>query len=323
MSPRLSSVSRRAFLTRTVLTTTAGAAAMAAAPTTAAAIGRAAIGPIVRRGSTRMRVGLAAYSMRTFLQAKPGSPASTSGRAMDLLGFIDWAATLDTDAVELTSYYFPETVTPAYLNEIKRRCHLNGLDISGGAIRNNFTLPPGPELENLVHPSRHLAESLCRDRRTGDSGVRGDPAERRVGGAGHPQRHHQPEARLRNGRDPWRHPRSREPRLPHQHRPHAADRPRRRLAVVRGEPRFGQRRGGRSLRGAGEDRPLRRQRAGEGRSRPRRRAPVPPTSPGSSTCSPRPGSAATSSWNTRRNPTRTRRCRSTCAELRAAITARS
>jgi sugar phosphate isomerase/epimerase len=148
MSPRLSSVARRAFLTRTVLTTTAGAAAMAAAPATAAAIGRAAIGPIVRRGSTRMRVGLAAYSMRTFLQAKPGSPASTSGRAMDLLGFIDWAATLDTDAVELTSYYFPETVTPAYLNEIKRRCHLNGLDISGGAIRNNFTLPPGPELES-------------------------------------------------------------------------------------------------------------------------------------------------------------------------------
>jgi sugar phosphate isomerase/epimerase len=80
--------------------------------------------------------------MRTFLEAKPGTP-----RAMDLLGFIDWAATLDTDAVELTSYYFPETVTRDYLNEIKRRCHVNGLDISGGAIRNNFTLPAGPELE--------------------------------------------------------------------------------------------------------------------------------------------------------------------------------
>lgn len=89
-----------------------------------------------------MRVGLAAYSMRDFLQAKPG----TKG-AMDLVGFVDWAATLDTDAVELTSYFFPETVTRDYLHELKRRCHLNGLDISGGAIRNNFTMPAGPELE--------------------------------------------------------------------------------------------------------------------------------------------------------------------------------
>jgi sugar phosphate isomerase/epimerase len=89
-----------------------------------------------------MRVGLAAYSMRDFLQARPG----TKG-ALDLGGFIDWAATLDTDAVELTSYFFPEQVTPDYLHGLKRRCHINGLDISGGAIRNNFTLPPGPELE--------------------------------------------------------------------------------------------------------------------------------------------------------------------------------
>lgn len=124
--------SRRRFLTHTV-----GLAALGAAATPAEAIG-----PIARRGSTRMRIGLAAYSMRTYLQAKAGATG-----AMDLLGFVDWAATLDTDAVELTSYFFPEKVTRDYLNEIKRRCHLNGLDISGGAIRNNFTLPPGPELE--------------------------------------------------------------------------------------------------------------------------------------------------------------------------------
>jgi sugar phosphate isomerase/epimerase len=144
MSPTSSRarLSRRRFLTRSALTTAAGAVALSASPTP-----MSAMGPVVRRGPTRMRVGLAAYSMRTFLQAKPGAAG-----AMDLLGFIDWSATQDTDAVELTSYYFPEQVTPAYLNEIKRRCHLNGLDISGGAIRNNFTLPPGPELEKwFVH----------------------------------------------------------------------------------------------------------------------------------------------------------------------------
>jgi sugar phosphate isomerase/epimerase len=117
---------------------------VAAAASAAASVPRAALAmkPLVRQGAPRMRVGLAAYSMRDFLRARPG----TKG-AMDLGGFIDWAATLDTDAVELTSYFFPEQVTPDYLHGLKRRCHINGLDISGGAIRNNFTLPPGPELE--------------------------------------------------------------------------------------------------------------------------------------------------------------------------------
>ncbi len=114
---------------------------------------RASAAPIARAGKSQLRVGLAAYSMRQYLQAKPG----TKG-AMDLLGFIDYAATLGVDAVELTSYYFPATFDRAYLNEVKRRCHVNGLDISGGAIRNNFTLPDGdPELAKwLAHTDTWL-----------------------------------------------------------------------------------------------------------------------------------------------------------------------
>lgn len=131
-------ISRRAFLSASA------AAAADASLRRAEPMGHPALAkpPVGRTGPARMRVGLAAYSMRDYLQAKPGAP-----RAMDLLGFVDWAATLDTDAVELTSYYFPEPVTRDYLNELKRRCHVNGLDISGGAIRNNFTLPAGDELE--------------------------------------------------------------------------------------------------------------------------------------------------------------------------------
>jgi sugar phosphate isomerase/epimerase len=124
--------SRRSFLTGTA----------AAAVATALPLRAAAMDPVKRAGPARLRIGLAAYSMRQYLQARPGTP-----RAMDLPGFVDWAATLDTDAVELTSYFFPEQVTTTYLNDLKRRCHVNGLDISGGAIRNNFTLPPGAELE--------------------------------------------------------------------------------------------------------------------------------------------------------------------------------
>lgn len=124
----------------------AGAATVAGAaiagPAGAAGAAGVLMDPVKRSGPPRMRVGLAAYSMREFLQAKGGAKP-----AMDLFGFVDWAATLDVDAVELTSYYFPDPVTPEFLLELKRRCHLNGLDISGGAIRNNFTLPPGDELE--------------------------------------------------------------------------------------------------------------------------------------------------------------------------------
>jgi sugar phosphate isomerase/epimerase len=122
---------------RTFLTGTAAAAVATALPAPAVAMV-----PVKRAGPSRLRIGLAAYSMRQYLEAKP----DTTGK-MDLLGFVDWAATLDTDAVELTSYFFPEHVTKSYLNDLKRRCHVNGLDISGGAIRNNFTLPPGAELE--------------------------------------------------------------------------------------------------------------------------------------------------------------------------------
>lgn len=124
---------RRAFLS---------SASVAAAATLVPATARA-IEPIARTGPGRLRIGLAGYSMRKYLQAKPG----TKG-AMDLLGFVDYAATLGVDAVELTSYYFPTQVDDAYLNRLKRHCHVNGLDISGGAIRNNFTLPDGdPELQ--------------------------------------------------------------------------------------------------------------------------------------------------------------------------------
>jgi sugar phosphate isomerase/epimerase len=140
--------SRRTFLTG------AAAAAVAALPTSAsaAALAPVAMDPVKRAGPARLRIGLAAYSMRQYLEAKPGAKG-----AMDLLGFVDWAATLDTDAVELTSYFFPAEVTKGYLNELKRRCHLNGLDISGGAIRNNFTLPPGAELEKwFSHLDRWL-----------------------------------------------------------------------------------------------------------------------------------------------------------------------
>ena len=100
-----------------------------------------AIEPIQRIGESKLKLSLSAYSFRKQLTAKPGTPG-----AMDILAFIDWAATKDLDAVEPTSYFFPKEITAPFLAELKRRTYLHGLDISSGAIRNVFTLPDGPEI---------------------------------------------------------------------------------------------------------------------------------------------------------------------------------
>lgn len=86
----------------------------------------------------RLKVSLAAYSFREALDLKKPS--------MTLLQFIDFAASNDIDAVELTGYYFAET-TPAYLAELKHRCTYNGLDVSGSAVGNDFCVVDAAKLK--------------------------------------------------------------------------------------------------------------------------------------------------------------------------------
>lgn len=105
-----------------------------------------ALEPIARTGTPRMRLSLAAYSMRQFLPNYRGNPRPAA-KPLDMLKFIDFCAGLDLDAVELTSYFLPDPCPAELVNEIKRRCHVLGLDISGGAIGNNFSYPEGPELD--------------------------------------------------------------------------------------------------------------------------------------------------------------------------------
>jgi len=62
---------------------------------------------------------------------------------MDMLGFVDYAATLGIEGAELTSYFMPSPLTLSEKNALKLRAHMLGLDISGGAIGNNFTYAPG------------------------------------------------------------------------------------------------------------------------------------------------------------------------------------
>jgi sugar phosphate isomerase/epimerase len=117
---------------RSFLTTTAAAAALAAARPAFA------IDPIKRRGPSRMKLSLAAYSFRQMLTGPKPS--------MTLEGFVDRAVAWDLDAVEPTSYYFPDPPTEEYCRRLRRHAFLEGLSISGTAIRNTFTYPPGPQL---------------------------------------------------------------------------------------------------------------------------------------------------------------------------------
>jgi len=133
---------------RSFLTTTAAAAALRPSVmrrwTSRPAL---AIDPIKRHGAARMKLSLAAYSFREVLTGPK--------KSMTLDDFVDRAAAWDLDAVEPTSYYFPDPPTPEYCRGLRRHAFLLGLGISGTAVRNTFTYPPGRELDKeIAHVKR-------------------------------------------------------------------------------------------------------------------------------------------------------------------------
>lgn len=112
--------SRRDFLRASA----AGAAAVAL-PRLAVAID-----PIRRPGpKPDLKLGLAAYSFRKFLTGKTPE--------MTLFDFIDLAAGLPLDGVELTSYYFAAT-DDGYLDKLKAHAASKKLTISGVPVGNDF-----------------------------------------------------------------------------------------------------------------------------------------------------------------------------------------
>jgi len=105
-----------------------------------------ALEPIARNGKSHLKLSLAAYTFRNLLGGK--------NPQMTMLDFIDKCAEYNLDGCELTSYWFPESITPEYLMQIKQRAFRMGLDISGTAIRNDFCLPPGAERDKWLGHTR-------------------------------------------------------------------------------------------------------------------------------------------------------------------------
>lgn len=96
-----------------------------------------AIPPIERARPSRLKLSLAAYSFRKYLQSK------NADERMTLFDFMDYCADLRLDGTELTGYYFPPNPDAEYFAQIKRRAHILGIDISGTATSNDFCRPPG------------------------------------------------------------------------------------------------------------------------------------------------------------------------------------
>jgi sugar phosphate isomerase/epimerase len=115
-----------------------------------------AIEPIPRNGKAHLRLSIAAYSYRKYLdlRIKPKPP-------MALAGFIEAVADMGLDAVEPTAYYFPET-TPEYLAHIKGLCTRLGLDISGTAVGNNFCVPDPVKIRQEIASVKQWVEHASR-----------------------------------------------------------------------------------------------------------------------------------------------------------------
>jgi len=133
------SLSRRQFL--------AASAALTVSPV-------AAIDPI-RRPSDKpdLKLSLAAYSMRQFLDLKKPT--------MTLFEFIDLAAELPLDAVELTSYFWAEK-SDAYIEKLKAHVAKKKLAVSGVPVGNNFCVSDDAAWKKQVQDVKDWTERAAK-----------------------------------------------------------------------------------------------------------------------------------------------------------------
>eukprot|EP00913_Durusdinium_trenchii_P028493 g26721.t1 len=103
----------------------------------------------------KMRLSLAAYSMRKFMQQNWPTPRKRKLNAdLTMTQFVDYCAKLELDGCELTSYFFPKSIDDAYLSKLRIHALWNRLDISGTAIGNDFCVKEGNAREKQLRMCR-------------------------------------------------------------------------------------------------------------------------------------------------------------------------
>ena len=107
-----------------------------------------AIEPFARESAQFSGLGLTTYSMKRHMKWWWGK--RTESGKLEMADFLDYCARLGLEGAEITSYFFPDPLERREIHSLKRRAHLLGLDITGGAMGNNFSFKPGSE-ENLAH----------------------------------------------------------------------------------------------------------------------------------------------------------------------------
>ncbi|SDD14676.1 sugar phosphate isomerase/epimerase family protein [Niabella drilacis] len=93
-----------------------------------------------RPGNAYVKTSLNAYSFSKMLNDHLKD--TTSGMSMEAL--LEFTAAQHFDAIDITGYYFPgypKKPPTAFINRIKRKAFLLGLDISGTGVKNDFAHP--------------------------------------------------------------------------------------------------------------------------------------------------------------------------------------
>ncbi len=84
-------------------------------------------------------LSLTTYSLRQHMKWWKGE--NTKGR-LSVADFLDHCAAWELEAAEVTSYFMARPVERKAVHEIRRHAHQLGLDISGGAMGNDFSHAP-------------------------------------------------------------------------------------------------------------------------------------------------------------------------------------
>src|SRR5215217_291516 len=108
--------------------------------------------PIERTGGSYVKTSLNAFSFSKLLNNYNKGMKDSS---MSMFELLDFCAKQNFDAVDLTGYFFPgypAVPGDSFINAVKRKAHILGLDISGTGVRNDFANPdPAKRAADVKH----------------------------------------------------------------------------------------------------------------------------------------------------------------------------